>query len=565
MTSRKKARQGRTAQVGRRSANSFHEQIWIASLFVVAWIHRILFLRSNSDHTWGFSIFYEGDAETFYNYARSILADARYDLGVPFHPPFFAHVLAFAHQLVGAADYSAKVPQETVRILLAGIGAAIIPALYVLVRPYLGRTVAAASALLCLYHFGLNVLSVAPVSESLYLWLLLSSLIIWSRLGGHPWGVPASASNLRQRLERSPILRLLSGIGLGVLLGLLSLTRAEGISIAVLLLLIGSIGSWVSDRRDALRSKGQEQKSQRRGRVWIAASLALLIVLIPWTIRNARNLSQLNEGMASQLVEPLPTFVPLTIYGPLNFALANNELATGEFSRSFLASQSTSASLELRDPEHLRFLLHGYEIGGRYIREHPLDWALLVGEKWKNFFGSLRLGWTQWNVPGGLDGVRRPVDIFVPDSTAGVWFLLPWLGLGTAVLRRAGRSEGRWLVLVIGFTGLTAATTAFFFGYARLGLLCIPFWMTLVAAALVWLSRLVLARGAQTASKTEQGDLGFFRSRGFQSMLAIMVLLLLIEAWGATGNRDFVAKGSQLEGATHLNPHDTMRLTVIRD
>ena len=111
------------------------------------------------------------------------------------------------------------------------------------------------------------------------------------------------------------------------------------------------------------------------------------------------------------------------MYGPLNLALANHDGADGSFSPELLAA-GDSAQLQLTNPEHLRFLLHGDRMAAAWIGEHPGAFARLVGKKWMLYAGALRLGWTQWNVPGGLTGLRRPVDLFVPESRAALAVLV---------------------------------------------------------------------------------------------------------------------------------------------
>ena len=59
----------------------------IGGLALLAWVHRLVFLRSNRDFAWPYTFFYEGDSETFYLYARALLEGRLYDEGVPFHPP----------------------------------------------------------------------------------------------------------------------------------------------------------------------------------------------------------------------------------------------------------------------------------------------------------------------------------------------------------------------------------------------------------------------------------------------------------------------------------------------
>jgi len=83
-----KRAQRRAAQRQTHKEQAPRTDLWIAAgLTLLAWVHRLIFLRSNRDFSWPYTIFYEGDAETFYSYARALLEGKLYDEGVPFHPP----------------------------------------------------------------------------------------------------------------------------------------------------------------------------------------------------------------------------------------------------------------------------------------------------------------------------------------------------------------------------------------------------------------------------------------------------------------------------------------------
>jgi hypothetical protein len=45
--------------------------------------------------------------------------------------------------------------------------------------------------------------------------------------------------------------------------------------------------------------------------------------------------------------------------------------------------------------------------------------------------------------------------------------------------------------------------------------------------------------------------------------IAVVALLLVVEAWGATRDRNFQATGTTLPGETHLNPHADVYLHVL--
>ncbi|MBD3337097.1 MAG: hypothetical protein GF355_16400 [Candidatus Eisenbacteria bacterium] len=505
---------------------------WFLSLTALAWIHRVAFLLSNRDRSWPFTVFYEGDAETFYNYARAILSGSPYDAGVPFHPPAFPHFLAVIHAALGAEAPADRVPYLALKIVMALIGSIPVGLIFVLVRPYLGRAAALVTAALCLYSFGLYVTAVAPVSESLYLTLLLAALIVWTRKLEHPLTAPGD----------EPRDGWLPAAGLGLLLGLLALTRAEGVLVALLLWGIG-LGGWVWRRRKA------------RLRPWIVVAVLFLVTLAPWTIRNHQSLEAFNRRMGSALDEPLPTFVVISAYGPLNFALANNRLADGAFSREFLESQKEVPVLDLTDSQHLHLFLHGYEVGWSYIRNHPVDFLNLVLRKWGIFYEALKSGWTQWNWPAGLDGLRRPVDIFVPHSRATIWLAAPWIILGMVLLAARGGPARRWAGVVLILTAAGMIVTGLFYGYVRHGTVLLPLWYSAAGAAGVWLVRLLRRRGAPEAAAERP-----LRLRRLRPAMVLAGLLLLLEAWGATQDRNYIAKGTTLRGQQQLNPHETMYL-----
>ncbi len=405
---------------------------WIAAgLILLAWVHRIAFLLSNRDQDWPYTIFYEGDSEVFFKYARSILAGTPYDNGIPFHPPGFAWVLAFVHGLVGAGGAADRVPYFAVKVVVALLGSASIGLLYLLARPYVGRTVALLAALLGIYSFGLSVLHIAPVTEGTYQTLLFLCLLFWTRRFEHPLAAPPlSGQNAPQRAGPW------GAVVLGLLLGALALIRVEGALVGLVLGGVGIVGWLRSNREDTARPRWQGLLP------WALVLAGWVLAVAPWTVRNAIRLSEANERLA--LAEPLPLFVPLTIYGPINLALANNPQADGTFSRAYLSSASHSGVLDLKDPQHLRFILHGGEMARDWALQHPGAALRLLGRKWSHFFEAWRLGWTQWDVPGGLNGIRRPVDVFVPDSALALWIGAPlaFLGLCSVSEHREARAAG---------------------------------------------------------------------------------------------------------------------------
>ncbi|HXU30610.1 MAG TPA: glycosyltransferase family 39 protein [Thermoanaerobaculia bacterium] len=510
--------------------------LWISiGLTLLAWAHRLAFLASNRDRDWPFTIFYEGDSETFYRYARALLGGELYDGGIPFHPPGFAWLLAGLHTLLGAGAADAKVPYFAEKAILALVGSASIGLLYAVARPYVGRLAALGGALLSLYAFGLYVIHVAPVTEGAWGTLLQLALWIWTRRLEHPWAAPEAASGTWR-----------TGLGLGLSLGFLALVRAEGILVAALLLGVGFLGVWTTRRSPKPASL----------RPWACALLGAFLVVAPWTIRNAVRLGEVNARHGA--AEPLPTFVPITIYGPINLALANHAGADGTFSRALMASANATGVLDLQNPEHLRFLLHGDRMAWDWIRDNPAAFGPLVLRKWARFFGALRLGWTQWNQPGGLHGTRGAVDVFLPDGPGALWITAPLALLGLGLCLATPGGPRRWALLVLLLTGVGLAATGLFWGYARQGLLYLPLWNVLIASGLVGIGGLV--RRARPLLPSAEAPLPRLALR---VVGGVVLVLLLLEGWGARGDRNYQATGMNVAGESYLNRDDPVRLEVL--
>ena len=515
------------------SAAGWSDGRWALVLGLLAALLRVLFVLSGTDRSWPYTAFYEGDSETFFRFARALLAGELYDGGIPFHPPGFAFFLAGLHLLVGAGAANAAVPHLTIKLILAVVvGGGSVALLYLATAAALGRTVAIATALLAAFHFGLYVLAVAPVGDGLFQLLLLAAIVLVVR---RPEGGLANG-------------RIAS---LGFVWGALALTRAEGILLGGLIVGFGAFLYW----KNAPSAKGASR--WRALLPWAAVALIAAAVVLPWTVRNALRLGEAERRLAGGLAEPLPRFVPVTMYGPLVLALANHDGADGTFSRVALPSRAGEATFSLTDQDHLRFLLHGDRIALAWISKHPKAFVKLVGKKWMHYSGALRLGWTQWDLPGGLVGIRQPVDVFVPASRVALWFWLPTLVAGIVLAARDGAGTRRWLGLVVVLTAASMTMVGLTFGYARFGLLLHPLWMSVAALALVSAARALAAR-----LPAEQ--LGLLRAARGRSLAATLVLLLLaLEVAGAVRGHRFEATGTTLPGSQRLDRDQPIRFRPL--
>jgi hypothetical protein len=220
---------------------------------------------------------------------------------------------------------------------------------------------------------------------------------------------------------------------------------------------------------------------------------------------SASDFAILEEAFGYQ-PRPLARFPFVAAYGPLNFALANGPEATGGFARARLQEPPPLAGgaqryppalvsglppedLAFTYPPHLRLYNEGYAVGLRWIRENPGAFARLAARKLAFFWGGAAMGFTGYNLPLGLSGLRRAVDFVVPEpsTTALAWRVLCLAAAAAGLfagLRRPALHP--WLLFL--FTKL--AVTVAFFGYERQGAVAAPVVLLLVAlAAERWLFR----------------------------------------------------------------------------
>jgi hypothetical protein len=485
--------------------------VWI--LFVLALAERLAFLIGSQDRSWPFTIFYEGDAEAFYDYAQALIAGRPYDNGIPFHPPLFPALLSLLHRLLGS-----PVPHELLRALLGGLSALVPPALYLGLRGPLGRGAALAAALLAAFSFGLDILGLSATSEGLYMTLVLAMLWI-ARVEPTPGHAP---------LARAAVL--------GMLTGLLGLTRAEGLVVGLLVVAI-----WIAS---PLRTG-----PRRFAPAIVAWIIGLVLALTPSTIRNAEALTEWNARVGVSLGARLPSFVPITAYGPLNFALANNAQATGGFQRSLLTSRSQEAILDLGDPQHLHYFLHGTREGLQWIGGHPGAYLSLAARKVDIMTRALDLGWLPWNVPLGRSGTRRPVDMFAPEP-GGLRFLQLILMTAGAVLLVRARARRTLLLLACPIAG-ALLTGLLFFGYVRLGAVVLPFVFALEGVA--------IARAAERIPAGLRGRV----TRGLAPRLIALAMLALL-VFAMTQDRNYTASGSSQRPGGPLDRDAEMKIAPVK-
>jgi hypothetical protein len=138
------------------------------------------------------------------------------------------------------------------------------------------------------------------------------------------------------------------------------------------------------------------------------------------------------------------------------------------------------AQLTFFYPPHLRLFNEGYTLGGRWIAQHPRDFARLAARKAAIFWSGAAHGLTGYGAPLGLSGTRRAVDLVVADAgpLAMAWRIALLL-VALAGVAASWRTPALWPWLLFLITKL--AVSVLFFGYARHGATVIPVLALLLA------------------------------------------------------------------------------------
>jgi hypothetical protein len=406
-------------------------------LFLYAFVIRLLFWSGFEDRQLLYSLFYYGDSFRLNQEALEILKSNWNTSLLPYHPPVTSYLLALFYKFFGT-------PPEhltAIKILLIIISAMSVVIFHHLARRFFSEKLALIAAIVFAAMFPMLVVSVTPNTESIFLGFGMLTLLFFARLK-NSWNNK-------------------DAIWMGFCGALASLTRAVFASFFVVLA-VGLLIVAVPPR-----------PTPARHRPLIVLIIAFLIPFIPWMIRNYCVLKQFNVEKSEKSLEPLPTFAPITCYGPINFAMANNLLADGKFARTILTGTNV-ASLDLNNPQHRHYFLHGYSEGFTFIQDYPQEFLKLIGKKLRLFIQGFSWGFGSTNIPGGLNGVRYPIDIFVSDSRWWAWLIGPLFFFGYCL---SLREFSKWWPFHLLFLHRIAVTAAFF-GYVR-GLAAIYFLVVL--------------------------------------------------------------------------------------
>ncbi|MBN8231821.1 glycosyltransferase family 39 protein [Corallococcus macrosporus] len=404
----------------------------MAATFAASLLLRGLYLAGAPDRDWPFSVFFAGDARFFHTAALDLARGHEGPAALPYHPPLFPALLGWLYRVMGEPRGSAL----PYKLALACLGAATVALCFGFWRRLLGTAWSFVAAGLYAASFGWLVLSTTYSNETLSALWLCFTCALGLRVGG-------------RAPSRGEVLAL------GAVMGLGTLTRAE------------HLGLWPFLLGYAWTARSHPWDWKPWALRWGAAVGVSLLLLVPSALRNLDTMRELNARAPH--LEPLPEWVPVTVYGPLNFAMANHARATGGFTPALINQGGSNGQLDPSRPEHRRLLLHGYAEGLRWMVEAPGDAARLLWTKLDLWLDGLSLGVGVSDVPGGLTGERAPVDVFVPDAAWLKWPLAALLLAGMALSLRPAHAPFRLLSLVVLHRVLV---TLAFFGYAR-GLLVV--------------------------------------------------------------------------------------------
>ena len=454
---------------------------------IFAWalaVHFVHLFASGDRHA-PVSAFFFGDSRLFLAFGQALAEGRAIGSGLPYHPPLMPWIAGGLWSLFGSPT-AVFLAAKSLMILTAAATYAIF---YRVLRERVPR-----SFWICLLlplSFGELLLGSSFNSETIYRLLLVA--ILWNGF-------------------RRPAL-------CGALNGVACLARAEHLPFALLVVVL----------------VGWRAKEQRRF-VGIAAGVGVL-VLLPYLAWTYHKLAAYNAEHRALLPEPLPVLVPVSFYGPLNFALAQREDEITFSRRSLPPAPGGDTELDPTFPPHHAVIVHGYRLGLAAISGDP--WRFVTRSFRKLAFSaqSLGHGWTWRDLPKNPRWVRPAVDLAYSPSTVAALF-----GAGLVVTGAWTVRAQRQLLLVGGLlVAYRLGVNVAFFPYLRSMAVVTPF---LLALALT-------------------GAAAPFRQHGRRALQVLLVLLSIYHFTTAFGDRPYTLQGERDASGSIIDDRE-VRL-VLRD
>ena len=373
-----------------------------------------------------------GDARAYDAWARVLAGGDWLGSEVFYQAPLYPYFLGTVYALLGAAPAAARVVQ-------ALLGAAGCGLLALAGRSWFSpRTGLAAGALAAVYAPAVFFDGLLQKSTLDFLFM---AALVWA-LG-------------RARLSAAPAW----AIAPGAVLGMFSLTRENA------LLLAPWIGLWFLART----SEGRRVGSAMRATLFVTGFLA---VLLPVGIRN-----RVVGG----------EFVLTTMQSGTNLWFGNNPGATGRHVP--LREGREMPEFERADATAIAEAAVGRQLSARevsawwrdraldWIREHPIDWVLLMGRK-------TLMVWNRVEIPD-TESIQLHADESTMLRVLSWWpafgLLAPLAAAGVALERRRWRD----LWLLYGMMAVFTGAVALFYVFARYRFPLVPLLLLFAGAAVV--------------------------------------------------------------------------------
>ena len=485
------------------------------ALFFLAFALRLLFWQATPDAAWPHSAYYKGDAPTWLAYATALQQDQPFELGLPLRPPGNGFLIAelWNGKVSGIA---------TLKFIWCLLGALTVVLLYGAVLRGIGFGAAVVAGLFAAVSTGLMVLSTSLNNETPYLFLVAATLYLWPSVRRE------GAGGALVRVEHILYFALLGVWQVGErwqALEMPAARRAGAVfrSLApVVIAFVVVLAPWHLRAWSACRDFNRVEPEVNAATARVFAQLDQALAGIHWdeearaemsrmpamsrrnmehfvaatmAVRGERRVTvesvQVVDEAFGRRPEPISEHPFVALYGGLNFFLANNPHAPAGFGRgpldeppplaggpsrypTMLLAGLPPPDLALSYPPHLAAVNHGYGMGFEWIRTEPGAFLALAGRKLSVFWSGASLGFGGYNLPTGIDGLRRRVDLVVPEENAlvGGWRLL-WLAVAFFGLW-AGRGRLPELVPWFALILTKLVVTVVFFGYARQGASVIP-------------------------------------------------------------------------------------------
>ncbi len=495
-----------------------------ASVFVLALSLRLVFLFTSPDHAWPHSILYEGDAPTWVDWAQKIETGQPFEFNLPLRSPAVAYLLAWL------SPGEVQGPFTAFKVLWCVASAAACSLAYLGFASVFPRRVSLIAATLSTFAFADYIIATSLNNETPYLLALMAIVLATLQLVRLPrvWlaillGLLHGGSMLL-RAEHLLLLLLMLGF-LAWSLGLfrMSLKPIKGGPMlwvplvtaitAMLTCLLWSIhGSLATQRfntvtKDIPDYEHADLPWTTDGRAFIDEIPAFArdgTVKTVTFIGKATGLTQITRQDAINILlqhygyvhEPLSSWTFLSLKGPLDFALANHPSATGGFTKAALQmpGEGEVKQIALGRPDHLKLINHGYGVGWGYITSDFGGWLGRVRGKLVRFTDGITQGFTSRNLPVGLSGERRAVDIFTANGGTNpvhrivndgwrITIIILLAGGVLVMLSRKTAAGGVWLLII----AYKVIVTILFYGYARQAVSILPEFFLLVALSIDFL------------------------------------------------------------------------------